>query len=123
MLVKYPGLSLIGGVGLAVGIAIGTAFFAFFYAYIYATIPAPDGHRIVGLENWDIKTNNEVRQAAHDFVTWRDELKTVQELGAFRTIGRNLVARRRITGTGPHCGDHRGGSRACRICSRGSDAR
>src|SRR5690349_20087042 len=92
MLRKYPGLSLIGGIGLAVGIAIGTAFFVFFYSYIYATIPGPDGHRIVGLENWSIKTNNEVRQAAHDFVTWRDELKTVQELGAFRTVGRNLFA-------------------------------
>ena len=92
MLRKYPGLSLIGGAGLAVGIAVGTAFFAFFYSYIYATIPGPDGHRIVGLENWSIKTNNEVRQAAHDFVAWRDELKTVQELGAFRTTSRNLAA-------------------------------
>jgi putative ABC transport system permease protein len=92
MLVKHPALSLIGGIGLAVGIAIGTAFFVFFYSYIYATIPGPGGDRIVGLENWSIKTNNEVRQAAHDFVTWRDELKTVQELGAFRTVGRNLFA-------------------------------
>ena len=92
MLVKHPALSLVGGIGLAVAIAIGTAFFVFFYSYIYATIPGPDGHRIVGLENWSIKTNNEVRQAAHDFVTWRGELKTVQELGAFRTIGRNLFA-------------------------------
>ena len=91
MLKKYPGLSIVGGIGLAVGIAVGAAFFAFFYAYIYATIPAPDGHRIVGLENWDVKTNNEMRQSAHDFVTWRDELTTVQELGAFRTVGRNLV--------------------------------
>jgi putative ABC transport system permease protein len=92
MLTKYPGLSLIGGAGLAVGVGIGTAFFAFFYAYAYSTIPGPDGHRIVGLENWSIKTNNEVQQAAHDFVQWRDELTTVQELGAFRTVGRNLVA-------------------------------
>jgi len=92
MLMKYPGLSLIGGAGLAVGTAIGTAFFVFFYSYIYATVPGPDGHRIVGLENWSIKTNNEVRQAAHDFETWRNDLKTVQELGAFRTIGRNLFA-------------------------------
>ena len=92
MLVKYPGLSIIGGAGLAVGIAIGAAFFAFFYSYIYATIPAPDGHRIVGLENWDVRTNNEVRQAAHDFVTWRDEMKTVVELGAFRTVGKNFFA-------------------------------
>ncbi|HEX6164685.1 MAG TPA: ABC transporter permease, partial [Vicinamibacterales bacterium] len=92
MLRKYPGLSIIGGAGLAIGIAIGTAFFAFFYSYIYATIPGPDGDRIVGLENWSIKTNNEVRQSAHDFITWRDELETVQELGAFRTVSRTLVA-------------------------------
>jgi putative ABC transport system permease protein len=97
MLRKYPGLSLIGGAGLAVGVAMATAFFAFFYSYIYATIPAPDGHRIVGLENWDVKTNNEMRQSAHDFVTWRDEMKTVEELGAFRTIGRNLV----VSGASP----------------------
>ena len=97
MLKKYPGLSLIGGAGLAVGIAVGTAFFAFFYSYIYATIPAPDGHRIVGLENWDVKTNNEMRQSAHDFLTWRDEMQTVEELGAFRTIGRNLV----VSGASP----------------------
>ena len=92
MLRKYPGLSVIGGAGLAVGIAISTAFFAFFYSYIYATLPVPEGDRVVGVENWDINTNNEVREAAHDFVTWRDELKTVQELGAFRTVGRNLQA-------------------------------
>ena len=91
MLLKYPGLSLVGGVGLTVGIAVGAAFFAFFYAYIYSTIPAPDGHRIVGLENWDVRTNNEMRQSASDFVAWRDGMKTVQELGAFRTVGRNLV--------------------------------
>ena len=91
MLVKYPGLSVIGGAGLAVAIAIGTAFFAFFYSYIYATVPGPDGARIVGLENWDVRTNNEMRRSADDFLTWRDELKTVQELGAFRTIGRNLI--------------------------------
>jgi putative ABC transport system permease protein len=92
MLVKYPGLSIIGGTGLAVGIAVGAAFFAFFYSYIYATVPAPNGHRIVGLENWDVKTNNEVLQSAHDFLSWRDELTTVEELGAFRTVGRNLLA-------------------------------
>jgi hypothetical protein len=27
----------------------------------------------------------------HDFVLWRDELRSVRDLGAFRTITRNLV--------------------------------
>ena len=28
------------------------------------------------LENWNVKTNNEERRSLHDFVTWRDELRT-----------------------------------------------
>jgi len=91
MLVKYPGLSIIGGAGLAVAIAVGTAFFSFFHAYLVSTLPVADGARIVGLENWDLKRNNEARQSMHDFLTWREQMTTVEDIGAFRTIGRNLI--------------------------------
>ncbi len=91
MLVKYPGLSIIGGAGLAVGVGIGTAFFALTYSHMFATLPVEGGERIVALENRDVELNNEVRQAMHDFNTWRRELKTIEEIGAFRTIGRNLI--------------------------------
>ena len=91
MLVKYPGLSIIGGAGLAVGVAIGAAFFALTYSQMYATLPVEGGDRIVALENRDVELNNEVRQAMHDFNVWRRELKTIAEIGAFRTIGRNLI--------------------------------
>src|SRR5687767_14160884 len=37
MLIKYPGLSLVGGVAMAVALAIGAASFAFFYSYLYPT--------------------------------------------------------------------------------------
>lgn len=91
MLVKYPGLSIIGGAGLAVGIAIGAAFFALFYSFIYATLPVERGERIVALENWDIEANNEMRQSMHDLLVWQREMKSVEEIGAFRTIGRNVI--------------------------------
>lgn len=91
MLAKYPGLSIIGGAGLAVGVAIGAGFFAFLYAFLYATLPVEDGDRIVALENWDIDANTEMRRSMHDLVTWRREMKTVGEIGAFRTIARNLT--------------------------------
>src|SRR5262245_64646999 len=81
MLVKYPGLSIIGGAGMAVGIAIGAGFFAFLYSVLYATLPVEGGERIVALENWDIDdANNEMRRAMHDLVTWRREMKTVGEI-------------------------------------------
>ncbi len=91
MLVKYPGLTLVGGIAMAVAIAFGTAFFAFLYSYMYPTIPLDEGDRLVALENWDLAVNNEERQSLHDFVTWREELKTVQDVSAFRTIGRSLI--------------------------------
>jgi putative ABC transport system permease protein len=91
MLVKYPGLSAIGGVGLTVATAIGAAFFAFFSSYIYATLPVEDGDRVVALENWNLDTNNEARRSMHDFVTWRREMTTVTDISAFRTLGRNLI--------------------------------
>ena len=91
MLVKYPGLSIIGGAGLAVGVAIGAAFFAMLYSFLYATLPVEGGDRIVALENWDIDANNEMRRSMHDLVMWRREMKTVEEIGAFRTIARNLT--------------------------------
>src|SRR5688572_7441995 len=91
MLAKYPALSLIGGAGLAVGVAIGAGFFAFLYSLLYATLPVEGGERIVALENWDIDANSEMRRSMHDLVMWRREMKTVGEIGAFRTIARNVT--------------------------------
>ena len=91
MLTKYPGLSIIGGLGLAVGVGIGAAFFALIYSQLFATLPVEHGERIIALENRDVEINNEVRQAMHDFNAWRRELTTIEEIGAFRTIGRNLI--------------------------------
>ena len=91
MLVKYPGLTAVAAIGMAVAIAISTAFFAFFYAYLYSTLPLDEGDRIVALENWDVEANNEERQALHDYVLWRAEMSSIQEVGAFRNVGRNLI--------------------------------
>ena len=91
MLVKYPGLSIVGGAGLAVGVAIGAGFFAFFYSFLYATLPVEGGERIVALENWDLDTHDEMRRSMHDLVTWRREMQTVTEIGVFRTVARNVT--------------------------------
>ena len=91
MLVKYPGLTAVAAIGMAVAIAISTAFFAFFYAYLYSTLPLEEGERIVALENWDVEANNEQRQALHDYVQWRADMSSMEEVGAFRNVGRNLI--------------------------------
>ena len=91
MLVKYPALTIVGGIGMAVGIAVSVAFFAFIGAHFNPPLPLEEGDRIVALENRDVEVNNEERRALHDFVLWREELKSVEQLGAFRTVNRFLM--------------------------------
>jgi putative ABC transport system permease protein len=96
MLVKHPGLTLVGGIGMAVAIAMSVGMFAFLRAHTYPELPLQEGGRIVALENRDVEVNNEERQSLHDFLAWREQMRSVEDLAAFRTIQRNL-----ITGEGP----------------------
>src|ERR671919_327413 len=91
MLVKYPGLTLIGGLGRALAVAIGAGFFVIMTA-IFSGLPLDEGERVVAIETWDTEVNRRDGRILHDFVTWRDELKSVEDLGAFRNNARNLVA-------------------------------
>ncbi len=91
MLAKYPGLTLVGGFGLAVGVAVSVGFFTILRAYVYPALPLDEGDSIVALENRDVRTSNEDRRVLHDFLRWREQLHTVEQLGAFRTVARNLI--------------------------------
>ena len=90
MLVKYPGLTVVGGLGMAVAITIG-AVFASAAAVYNATLPFEHGDRVVAIENWDTERNNQERRIQHDFQTWRNDLRTVEDLAAYRIIRRNLI--------------------------------
>lgn len=90
MLIKYPGLALVAVVGMAVAIAIAAGSFAFFYSYMTPTLPLDEGERIVAIENWDTVSKNREERTLHDFVTWREELKSLEDVGAYRQITRNL---------------------------------
>lgn len=96
MLMKHPGLSLVGGLGMAVAIAISAGSFTFLAANVNPALPLDEGRRVVALENRDVEVDQEDRRVLHDFVLWREQLRTVDDLGAFRTVERNL-----ITGEGP----------------------
>ena len=92
MLAKSPGLALVGGFGMAVGVALAAGAYAVFNSYFFPDIPLPDGDRIVAVGKFDALRRVENEQLLHDFTVWRRELKQVQDLGAFRTVTRNLAA-------------------------------
>ena len=92
MLAKSPGLTLVGGFGIAVGVALGAGAYAFFNSYVDPELPLNEGDRIVALAKFDRRRHREDERLLHDFLVWRRELRTVVDLGAFRSIRRNLVA-------------------------------
>jgi putative ABC transport system permease protein len=91
MLIKYPGLTIVGGLAMAFAIWIGVVTFQLVGLVLYPSLPLPDGARIVQLRNWDVAANSANNQALHDFMVWRDAITTVTDIGAFRDEVRNLV--------------------------------
>ena len=91
MLVKYPVLTIVGGLSMAFAIWVGAGTFEAIRQLVFPTIPLPDANRIVVLQNWDASANGPELRATHDFVAWRGSLQSVQNLGAYRTVTRNLM--------------------------------
>ncbi|HEX6309848.1 MAG TPA: ABC transporter permease [Longimicrobiales bacterium] len=91
MLLKYPGLSIIGGMTLAAAIALGAGVFEFTWELRDPKLPLDDGERIVRLENFDVASRKIEPRSVHDFLAWRDQLESVEQLGAYRAIERNLI--------------------------------
>jgi putative ABC transport system permease protein len=54
MLVKYPGLTVVGGLAMAFAIWVGVVTFQLVGLVLYPSLPLPDGDRIVELRNWDV---------------------------------------------------------------------
>jgi putative ABC transport system permease protein len=54
-------------------------------------LPLDDGHRIVGLRNWDVRGDRSVPLTEADFRAWREQLQTMENLGAVALIQRNLA--------------------------------
>jgi predicted permease len=91
MLAKYPGLTVAGGLALAIAIGIGAAWFDVTRQMWRPTIPLPEGDRIVEIEMRDPRKNGDEHRIMHDFVGWRRAARSVTDVGAFRTVQRNLV--------------------------------
>jgi putative ABC transport system permease protein len=90
MLAKHPGVTAVGVLALAIGIGLGAGYVEIVRDFLHPTLPLPEGDRIVGLRNWDQAANDPEPRSLADYVVWRDELRTVHNVAAFRSIERNL---------------------------------
>jgi putative ABC transport system permease protein len=91
MLAKSPGLTLVGGFGMAVAVALGVGAYAVVNSYFYPELPLHEGERVVALGKFDTQRQYKDTRVLHDFLAWRRDLRTVVDLGAFRTVRRNII--------------------------------
>jgi putative ABC transport system permease protein len=94
MFIKYPGLSLVSVIGMSVAIAIGAGYFTVLGTWLDSSLPLPEGERIVSIRK--IGGGGMDNASGAEFLQWREELKTIRDLGTFRDQRRNLAADGRI---------------------------
>ena len=93
VLIKYPGLALVGVFGIAVAVAIAAGGFSVMYAnFLAPSLPLEQGDRIVSIQIWDSAASKPERRILRDYQGWREGLKSIEEIGAFRTVTANLIA-------------------------------
>lgn len=91
MLVKTPGLTIIGVAALAVAIGAGAAYMEFLNDMFHPALPLPQGNRVVAVLSWDVAKANPEHRALHDFSVWRKDVRSIEHLGAFVLLQRNLI--------------------------------
>ncbi|MEW5929205.1 MAG: ABC transporter permease [Gemmatimonadota bacterium] len=91
MLARYPGLTLVGTVAIAVAIALGTLYFEAVNKWQNPRLPVRDAHRVVSIRNWDASAMATEDRSLHDFAAWREQARTVDHLGAAVVFVRNLA--------------------------------
>jgi hypothetical protein len=91
MLVKHPGLTVIGTIAVAFAIAIGTTAFEIGTQVVFPTIPLPNGDAIVVLRNWHLQANGPVGASRRDYARWKSDVTTVTDISAIMVQDRNVA--------------------------------
>ena len=86
MLVKYPVLSLVGGIAITVAAGIGVAGAEFMHDALTPDLPLDDPDRVVRLV-WV-----GVDESLYDYALWRGEIESVVDIGAATQMELGLVA-------------------------------
>src|SRR5687768_6110844 len=91
MLKRYPWLTVVATLGIAVAIALSSIYFEAIDKWQNPRLPVRDGDRIVSILHWDVVGARTEQRLLHDFALWREQLTTVENLGAAVPFVRNLA--------------------------------
>ena len=91
MLARYPGLTLVGTVAIAVAIALGSLYFEAVSKWQNPRLPVADAHRVVSVRNWDVDAFRSEGRLLHEYSVWREQVRSIEQLGAAVPFVRNLA--------------------------------
>ncbi len=91
LLRRYPGITAIATVAMAVAIALGMLYVEGLTKGLYPTLPVANGDRIVTVRYWDLGKRTVDERSLHDFAMSRTNVKTIEQFGAALMFTRNLV--------------------------------
>ena len=92
MFLRYPGLSAVAVIGMAAAITIAGGAYSLMDEIRDPVVPLEEGHRVVSLYNQDRKGGRLVA-TARDVAAWREQAGSLIDIGAYRSVARNLIAR------------------------------
>ena len=92
MLAKHKGLTIVGGIAMAVAIALGASAFEVISVLLRKDLPLPGGDRIVAIRYDSSGNASADRRVLHAFAAWQGQVRTIEHLGAFRLVQHNLTA-------------------------------
>jgi predicted permease len=90
MLVKHPGLTVTAGLAIAFAVALAAVSFEFFTDVFYPTLPVDEPHELVEIRTRVVRSDGFHTRVLDDFESWREDLGSVDEIGAFDTFQRTL---------------------------------
>ena len=92
MLLKYPGLTIAGGLALAIAIGLGAAWYDLTTQLFYPRIPLPEAERLVHVEVSNIVSGANETRLLNDLDTWRRGARGFEHLGAYRSMELSVIA-------------------------------
>ena len=92
LLVRNWGLTLVGGLAMSVAIGIAAIVFAGFDMIMWSPLPLDEGDRVVAIQVWDREAGRRRDTTWQDLERWRASLQSVDDVGAFQAIQRNIIA-------------------------------
>ena len=91
LLVRNWGLTLVGGLAMTLAISIAAVVFAAFDILVWSPLPLDEGDRVVAIQVWDREAGRRRDTTWQDLERWRASLQSVDDVGAFQTIRRNII--------------------------------